>query len=102
MPLEVVLAAGSVLSAAIVALWRKLDRVEARERELLRNWALQVQRGAQLYARAQRQPATPVPELPPPPDWDETTEFRTRREELEREALLREYVNSDPPPPRRR
>jgi hypothetical protein len=114
--------AGSGLVAAIVALWHRISTVEKRERQdcaerveklehrveglekrhedCEERWRREVRRGAELYAIASQEPAKPAPVAPPLPEWDERTDVRNERAVLEREAILRAYVESTPPRPR--
>lgn len=120
-PLTVAGAIGVAGSAAIRALWTRVKDVETRERtdcaeriskieervqkletqrdDCEERWRREVRRGATLAARV-RLPDEPPPSEIPPPDWDESTDVRNVRQELERHALdeeLRNYAESTPP-----
>jgi len=123
-PLGVAGAIGLGITGGFGALWARLEKVETRERtecasriaaiekrveklegqrdDCEERWRREVKRNAALAAMPRR-PEEPPPRELPPPDWDESTDVRNVRGELEREALdeeLSRYMESTPPRPR--
>lgn len=78
------------------------DQLRAERDAWQGRWELEVKRNAALYHAT---PPADVTEPPPSPDWEEKTGVRHERAELERDALLRRFIESTPPgslPPRKR
>ncbi len=93
-------AVAGALTLAVIALWRKVTHIETKLGDCEERWRREVKRGAELFAKASMTAPRADPALPPPPEWEEQTGVRNLRAELERESVLREYLESTPPGPR--
>lgn len=118
-PIAVAVPVAGGMASAIVALWRKIGKVERQERkdcaerlekleERIGNlesdgrhwrdrWVREVERNVKLRSMPTDDSR---PRLPPPPEWEENTSVRSQRAVIEQAALdaeLRRYADSTPP-----